>query len=78
MVAAARAKPGETAGVLPVGSTLVLQSGTWEVNGVDEAGAPSVGVIQASLIRPGQSAVDVDLYVARLGGQWFLYETSPL
>lgn len=73
-----RVKPGETVGVLPAGSTLVLKPGTWEVTGVDQADAPYLGRIQASLARSDQPAKNVNLHLVRIGDQWLLYETNPV
>lgn len=78
LVPGGQADPGQPPGVLPAGSTLQVKPKTWQVTGVDSAGAPAAGRIRARLTRPGQASAEVDLDVFRIGGQWLLYETSPL
>lgn len=71
-----RAHAGQKPGVLPVGSTVKVDSRTWVVTGVDATGTPSLGTVQATVTSPGKAPAQWRLHVLRRRQQWFLYGTE--
>jgi hypothetical protein len=72
-----RARPNETPGLLPAGSSLALELSTWEAGYLDESGAPLSGTIQARLTLSAKPEITIDLHVVRLEDEWFVSESSP-
>jgi hypothetical protein len=65
-------------GVLPPGSTLVLQNNTWQVVDTDGSGAPAEAVITGTVV-PSVSIPPqpLTLHLVNVDGQWLLAETVP-
>jgi hypothetical protein len=63
--------------LLPTGSGLTVEPGTWQVTGVGPSGAPAAGQIKARLTEPGHPVSLIYLGLIKLDGRWLLYETSP-
>jgi hypothetical protein len=69
-------EPGQPRTLLPAGSTLTVEPGTWVVTGTDPSGTPATGQVRARLTEPGRAASEVYLDVINIGGRWLLYQTS--
>jgi hypothetical protein len=69
-------EPGQPRTLLPAGSRLTVEPGTWVVTGVDPSGSPATGQVRARLTEPGRPASEVYLDVIDVGGRWLLYQTS--
>ena len=69
-------EPGQPRTLLPAGSTITVEPGTWVVTGVDPSGSPATGQVRARLTEPGRPASQVYLDVIDIGGRWLLYQTS--
>jgi hypothetical protein len=68
--------PGQPRTLLPAGSRLAVEPGTWRVTGADSSGAPAAGQIRARLTEPDHPGRQVYLGLIKLDGRWRLYETS--
>jgi hypothetical protein len=77
LVPGGQAGPSQPLRLLPPGSTLQLEPATWQVTGVDSAGAAAAGRIGAHLTEPGRPVASVFLDVMKVGGRWLLYQTGP-
>src|SRR4051794_38191468 len=67
---AVRASSGETPGVLPAGSSVVLAPVSWVVTNADEATNLYQASIEATETRPGEPAKEFSLLLVLVGEQW--------
>jgi hypothetical protein len=74
---ALRTSSGPPLAILPAGSSLVVDTATWDVMDKDDTGEPYTAKVDAKLTRPGQPVENVSLHLMKVDKQWLLYETAP-